>query len=272
MLAVLGQAGIPSSVHAPGGPRAACSRTRGRASPPGSAARRGGSGVHLGRHRGGCAGGPRSRPRPAADRQRHRARRGPQRGEWPLPTLPVDRRGVADLAQLARAAGGRAARPGLPDARQQRDGRDPAGGRGRPDLPRRTARCCTSTRCRRRAGLRCNLAALGAHSLALSSHKLGGPPGAGALLLAPEVSALAPLIAGGGQERGRRGGTPALPAIAGFAAAARACARGGRARPLAGRGRAGRVRGTAPSCAAATRSACPTRRASPCPACGPTRR
>ena len=54
----------------------------------------------------------------------------------------------------------------------------------------------------------------------ISSHKLGGPPGAGALLLAPEVAAIAPLIAGGGQERGRRGGTPPLPAIAGFAAAA----------------------------------------------------
>ncbi len=67
-----------------------------------------------------------------------------------------------------------------------------------------------------------DFAALGADSLALSSHKLGGPPGAGALLVAPALSAgLAPLIAGGGQERGRRGGTPPLPAIAGFAAAAR---------------------------------------------------
>ena len=63
-----------------------------------------------------------------------------------------------------------------------------------------------------------DLAALGADSLALSGHKFGGPPGAGALLLAGEA-ALAPLIAGGGQERGRRGGTPALPAIAGMAAA-----------------------------------------------------
>jgi cysteine desulfurase len=67
-----------------------------------------------------------------------------------------------------------------------------------------------------------DLAALGADSMAISSHKLGGPQGAGALLLAPSVAAAAtPLIAGGGQERGRRGGTPALPAIAGFAAAAR---------------------------------------------------
>jgi len=41
------------------------------------------------------------------------------------------------------------------------------------------------------------------------------------LLLRPGL-ALQPLIAGGGQELGRRGGTPALPAIAGFAAAAEA--------------------------------------------------
>ncbi|MGI4977396.1 MAG: cysteine desulfurase family protein, partial [Janthinobacterium lividum] len=53
-----------------------------------------------------------------------------------------------------------------------------------------------------------NLATLGADSLAVSSHKLGGPKGAGALLLAPGI-APRPLIAGGGQERGRRGGTPA---------------------------------------------------------------
>jgi cysteine desulfurase len=68
------------------------------------------------------------------------------------------------------------------------------------------------------------LAALGADSLALSGHKMGGVPGAGALLLAGDL-AVPPLIAGGGQERGRRGGTPALPAIAAFAAAAAdACA------------------------------------------------
>jgi len=68
-----------------------------------------------------------------------------------------------------------------------------------------------------------DLADLGADSLALSGHKLGGPKGAGALLLAGgRRGRLTPLIAGGGQERGRRGGTPALPAIAGFAAAAEA--------------------------------------------------
>jgi cysteine desulfurase len=64
-----------------------------------------------------------------------------------------------------------------------------------------------------------NRAALGADTLALSAHKMGGAKGAGALVMAPGLH-LAPLIAGGGQERGYRGGTPPLPAIAGFAAAA----------------------------------------------------
>jgi cysteine desulfurase len=65
---------------------------------------------------------------------------------------------------------------------------------------------------------------LGADGIAISSHKLGGPAGAGALLLAPGARFDAPLIAGGGQERGRRGGTPAVALIAGFAAAAAASA------------------------------------------------
>jgi cysteine desulfurase len=64
------------------------------------------------------------------------------------------------------------------------------------------------------------LAGLGCHAIALSAHKLGGPKGVGALLLTPELSGIAPLIGGGGQERGRRGGTPALASIAGFAAVA----------------------------------------------------
>jgi cysteine desulfurase len=57
-----------------------------------------------------------------------------------------------------------------------------------------------------------------ADSLAISGHKLGGPKGAGALVLRPGLH-LPPLIAGGGQERGRRGGTEPLPAIAGLGAA-----------------------------------------------------
>ena len=62
--------------------------------------------------------------------------------------------------------------------------------------------------------------ALGATSFAISGHKAGGPMGAGALVLAQgHAENLQPLIKGGGQELGRRGGTPPLPAIAGMAAA-----------------------------------------------------
>lgn len=62
--------------------------------------------------------------------------------------------------------------------------------------------------------------ALGAAAFAISGHKAGGPMGAGALVLAPaHADTLRPLIKGGGQELGRRGGTPPLPAIAGMAAA-----------------------------------------------------
>lgn len=71
----------------------------------------------------------------------------------------------------------------------------------------------------------------GADSMALSAHKLGGPMGAGALLLRPGLDVPA-LLPGGGQERGRRGGTPALPAIAGFAAAAKAAGDAGHLLPL----------------------------------------
>ena len=62
------------------------------------------------------------------------------------------------------------------------------------------------------------LAGYGAASLVLSAHKAGGPKGAGALVL-PTGWWPGALVPGGGQERGLRGGTEALPAIAGFAAA-----------------------------------------------------
>jgi cysteine desulfurase len=54
--------------------------------------------------------------------------------------------------------------------------------------------------------------------VAISAHKLGGPPGVGALIVR-DPARLQATQRGGGQERGLRGGTPNLPGIAGFAAA-----------------------------------------------------
>ena len=131
-------------------------------------------------------------------------------------TIPVDQAGVVDLAALAALLQGPPALVCLMHANNETGTLHPidqvaalcqaAGALLHVDAVQSAGRMALDFR---------------ADSIALSSHKMGGPKGAGALLLAPGL-AIAPLIAGGGQERGRRGGTPALPAIAGFAAAAQA--------------------------------------------------
>jgi len=56
----------------------------------------------------------------------------------------------------------------------------------------------------------------------LSAHKIGGPKGVGALVLADEAQGLEPLLRGGGQELSRRAGTENVAGIAAFGAAVRA--------------------------------------------------
>ena len=60
--------------------------------------------------------------------------------------------------------------------------------------------------------------ALGVHAMTVSSHKIGGPLGAGALVLDKRID-IQPLLYGGGQERGLRSGTENVAAIVGFGAA-----------------------------------------------------
>ena len=65
----------------------------------------------------------------------------------------------------------------------------------------------------------CSPKALGADFIALSAHKIGGPKGIGALYIGPRVRNPKPLLSGGSQESGLRGGTEATAQIAGFAKA-----------------------------------------------------
>jgi cysteine desulfurase len=67
-----------------------------------------------------------------------------------------------------------------------------------------------------------NLNALDADLVTVSAHKIGGPKGVGAVILAEGMLGLEPLLRGGGQELGRRAGTENVAGIAGFGAAVKA--------------------------------------------------
>lgn len=130
--------------------------------------------------------------------------------------LAVDGHGVADLGQLERLLAGSPALVCLMHANNETGTVQPVA---------EAARLCHAAGAllhvdaAQSAGrLAVDMVSLGADSLALSGHKMGGPQGGGALLIAPRNS-VTPLLRGGGQERGWRGGTPALPAIAGLGAA-----------------------------------------------------
>jgi cysteine desulfurase len=66
-----------------------------------------------------------------------------------------------------------------------------------------------------------DIKAIEADLVTLSAHKIGGPKGVGALVLAEGLLGPDPLLRGGGQERGHRAGTENVAGIAGFGAAVR---------------------------------------------------
>ena len=66
---------------------------------------------------------------------------------------------------------------------------------------------------------------LGADLISVSSHKVHGPKGCGALYISPKFKSFPPLILGGGQEAGYRSGTEGTPGIFGFGAACEAVSR-----------------------------------------------
>lgn len=139
----------------------------------------------------------------------------------PAALLPVDRKGVADLDALAAlSADGEPALVCLMLANNETGVIQPVAQAAA--LCQRFGAWLHVDAVQAGGRIPVSLSTLGADSLAISSHKLGGPAGVGAVLFGSKAIGPAPLIPGGGQERGWRAGTPPLPAIAGFAAAAEA--------------------------------------------------
>ena len=69
-----------------------------------------------------------------------------------------------------------------------------------------------------------NAKTLGADLISVSSHKVHGPKGVGALYISPRIKSFPAMLVGGGQENNLRSGTEGTPAIFGFAAACSAMA------------------------------------------------
>jgi len=141
----------------------------------------------------------------------------------PAAIVPVTRQGVMDLAALERmlAADPRPALVSLMLANNETGVVQPVAEAARLAHAHGALLHCDAVQVAGKLPLA--MERLGADLLTLSAHKLGGPQGVGALVAAPEL-ALAALQTGGGQERGRRGGTENLPGIVGFGAACAAAA------------------------------------------------
>ncbi len=127
-------------------------------------------------------------------------------------TIPVDSNGVVDLTVLAALLGEGPALVAIQHANNETGVVQPI---GHIAALVATAGATLLVDAVQSAG---KLALPDADFVAVSAHKLGGPPGVGALIVG-DPGRLQAVQRGGGQERGLRGGTPNLPGIAGFAAA-----------------------------------------------------
>ena len=133
----------------------------------------------------------------------------------PVEVIPVDGNGVVDLAALDAMLKGPRALVSLMLANNETGVIQPVA-----DIARMAQGHLVHTDAVQALGkVPVNFGLLGVDMMTLSAHKLGGPVGAGALIVRDGL-ALEPLIHGGGQELRRRAGTENIPAIAGFGAVA----------------------------------------------------
>ena len=135
--------------------------------------------------------------------------------------IPVDHNGVVDLDALGRllAAAGRPALVSVMLANNETGVLQPVTAIAALARAHHALFHCDAVQAAGKMPL--DLDGISADLVTLSAHKLGGPPGIGALVARGAVDPM-PMLRGGGQERGRRAGTENLPGIAGFGAAAAA--------------------------------------------------
>lgn len=135
-----------------------------------------------------------------------------------LSYIPVDRRGVVDLDALRQLLAGAPALVSVMLANNETGVIQPVSEVA--DMVREAGGLLHVDAVQAPGRIACNFNDLKADLLTLSAHKIGGPRGAGALIRGNGLHLSDPLIRGGGQERGLRGGTENVAGIAGFGAAA----------------------------------------------------
>ncbi|OHV66693.1 cysteine desulfurase [Mesorhizobium sp. LCM 4577] len=143
--------------------------------------------------------------------------------------IGVDRNGVADLDALAAALAAHDKAAGLPlvaihAANNETGVIQPVGRIG--EIVKAAGGVLVVDAVQAAGRIPLDMSGTYADYLILSSHKVGGPKGVGAIIAASDLMMPRPLVNGGGQEKGHRAGTENVAGIAGFGAAARAALAG----------------------------------------------
>ncbi|WP_047517523.1 cysteine desulfurase family protein [Methylophilus sp. Q8] len=137
--------------------------------------------------------------------------------DWKVAQLGVNSQGVIDLAQAEQALSTRTGLISAMLANNETGARQPIAELAQ--LAKAHGALLHTDAVQAFGKIAVDMHALGVHAMTISSHKIGGPIGVGALILDKRVD-IAPLLHGGGQERGLRSGTENVAGIVGFA---RAC-------------------------------------------------